>query len=505
MSILLNNTEYKISCDPKNHKKIHIFNLDLTLCTGLYGIEYTVPLDGLSSYDAAPCRIILEYDGSNIIDSGYIGGESYNYDLENLGLSKVTNHNLSDTINFTKINFEPNIAKLIVETPFLSSKINIKLICSSDCDGSGSDSGTDPICPGCEDCATLCEGYADGSIPPTWSLDNCFISHEIGSIIINDGKWTPSGGCSSPSGFEWYRWASLNIPKLININGEEFNYDIGTGTWLGSAGGILSFSNAIHSCCVPCSIPSKIFSLKLGDETFGIWPRIRYRQNYNDFTITDFSTSCCSVYDSGGNYLYSTCPDEINTSGCTAGIGETVTTKTFDFVYPNTCRLPDDCPAVTTCRNEIELSSLDTTPAPCDKCYCDGGGRPIDIDIHCDGTIRPQSPEDFTPGTETFTLWFAPIGLSAIPVIDNIIYDTTTLSTTLDIVKIHTTTTASEMREWVCKYLRFVTVADYGKLKTDTENAIVSNWPYNDLYWDAKCTTYSSSHPNDIPINLVPC
>lgn len=143
MNILLNNTNYTVSCDPKNHKKIHIFNLDLTLCTGLYGIQYSIPTNNLSEHDVPPCRIILQYDGNNVIDSGYIGGESYNYDLENLGLSKIINYNLSDTITFIKINSQPNIAKLIVETPFINSTINLKLLCSSDCDGSGSDTGSD--------------------------------------------------------------------------------------------------------------------------------------------------------------------------------------------------------------------------------------------------------------------------------------------------------------------------------------------------------------------------
>lgn len=172
--------------------------------------------------------------------------------------------------------------------------------------------------------------------------------------------------------------------------------------------------------------------------------------------------------------------------------------------FSNTCRLPDDREClVGPCRNEIALDSLDKTPGPCDKCYCDGGGRPIDIDYHCvSKTIKPQK-DAFPPDTKTYTLWFVPRGLSAVPVIDNIIYDTTKLDLALDIVKVHVTNTPEEMREWVCKYLRFVSIKDYSKLKTDTENAVESNWPFNDLYWETTCDGYI--YVDDIPINLVPC
>jgi hypothetical protein len=172
--------------------------------------------------------------------------------------------------------------------------------------------------------------------------------------------------------------------------------------------------------------------------------------------------------------------------------------------FNNTCRLPDDREClVGPCRNEIILDSLDKTPGPCDKCYCDGGGRPIDIDYHCvSKTVKPNK-DAFPASTKTYTLWFVPRGLSAVPVIDNIIYDTTKLDSALDIVKVHVTNTPEEMREWVCKYLRFVSIKDYSKLKTDTENAVESNWPFNDLYWETTCDGYI--YIDDIPINLVPC
>lgn len=172
--------------------------------------------------------------------------------------------------------------------------------------------------------------------------------------------------------------------------------------------------------------------------------------------------------------------------------------------FSNSCRPPDEREClVGICRNEISLDSLDKTPGPCDKCYCDGGGRPIDIDYHCiSKTIKPQK-DDFPSNTKTYTLWFVPRGLSAVPVIDNIIYDTTQLDTALDIVKVYVTDTPEDIREWVCKYLRFVTINDYSKLKTDTENAVTSNWPFNDLYWETTCDGYI--YIDDIPINLVPC
>lgn len=177
---------------------------------------------------------------------------------------------------------------------------------------------------------------------------------------------------------------------------------------------------------------------------------------------------------------------------------------TMTISFSNTCRLPNDFECIVgPCRTEVSLDSLDKTPGPCDKCYCDGGGRPIDIDYHCvTKTIKPGK-EVFPPNTKTYTLWFAPVGLSAVPVINNVIYDTTKLDPSIEIVKIHVTDTPEKMREWVCKYLRFVTIIDYSKLKSDTKNAISSNWPYNDLYWETMCIGYP--YTDDVPINLIPC
>lgn len=171
--------------------------------------------------------------------------------------------------------------------------------------------------------------------------------------------------------------------------------------------------------------------------------------------------------------------------------------------FDNTCRSPDirEC-LFGPCRNEISLESLDKTPGPCDKCYCTGGGRPIDIDYHCVSKVVKPVAADFPANTESYTLWFVPRGLSALLVIDNIIYDTSNLDPFLDIVKVHTTNTPEEMREWVCKYVRFVSVVDYSLLKIDINNAVISNWPYNDLYWETRCDTYPEE---DVPINLVPC
>lgn len=242
---------------------------------------------------------------------------------------------------------------------------------------------------------------------------------------------------------------------------------------------------------------------------------IRYREIYNDWVFAETVTGSSradSAYRVQGAIQY--CPSSVwgNSFGgvnCTPCQDSTCIHPFTDEILitisaENTCRPSEPCPEPSICRNIVELSSLEQIPGPCDKCYCDGGGRPLDIDVHCDGTVRPA--DDYFPSTnETFTLYFDPRGLSAVPVIENIIYDTTTLDANNDIVRVHTTSTASEMREWVCKNLRFVTVKDYSKLQTDTANAVESNWPYNDLYWAATCSGYETLFPNDTPINLVPC
>jgi hypothetical protein len=259
---------------------------------------------------------------------------------------------------------------------------------------------------------------------------------------------------------------------------------------------------------------------------------VRYRREYGDYVFvkaegTSFTRKNCVGCDcdevpartpfSGSgpvspnsnlfNSWTTSSTEEAQIWGC-SGVPEVMNTLRVEVTGENTCRPPLPC-IVGQCKNIIEdLNSLDQIPGPCDKCYCDGGGRPLDIDIQCGtGKVRPKS-EDF-PDVETFTLWFRPYGTGAVPVINNVIYDTTQLDVENDIVKIYQASSPEDLRSWVCLNLRFVTVLDYEKLRTDTANAVSSNWPYNDLYWNRSFVSNPSCegypYPGDVPVDLVPC
>jgi len=398
---------------------------------------------------------------------------------------------------------------------------------------SDSDSDSDCQCTCCEDdvcgeCADKCKQE------PNWDPNECVQFSPKTVYPVDDGKL--------PSPLPTYteeNKLTIWVPKMLQIivsGASECELD---GTYLFE--NALANQNSIQWSIVSTPAGACYAQLILGSVnapgtedsytlnisgfkngsflTSSFWIGVRWRELYNDWTVAEYtinsSNSAPVDYSVSGQYSdypgYQPGIDSPN-EACQSedGLYYDQSSCWFNFEvpdlsitvsYPNTCRQPEPCPVVGECRNEIELSSLDKTLAPCDKCYCDGGGRPLDIDVHCSGVRRPTSV-DFPLEAKSYTLYFTPRGNSAVPVIDNVIYDTSKLNASFDIVKVHTSKTPEEMREWVCRYLRFATIKDYSKLKTDTENAIESNWPFNDLYWGATCDT----HPiEDIPINLVPC
>jgi hypothetical protein len=167
----------------------------------------------------------------------------------------------------------------------------------------------------------------------------------------------------------------------------------------------------------------------------------------------------------------------------------------IDVTSENSCRSPDplaDCGECITTPN-VHYTTLPSYPNYFDGCT----GRPIDIDIDgCNGLPNPQA-EDFLPAKTGFVLYYNAGPTQPFLIIDNIAYDTRGA----DLVKIFTTSTPNEMREQVCTRLRFANLVNSGLLSTDINSALISNWPYNDLYWLSSC----SGLPGEVPINLIPC
>jgi formylglycine-generating enzyme required for sulfatase activity len=272
----------------------------------------------------------------------------------------------------------------------------------------------------------------------------------------------------------------------------------------------------------------EMFTLTLHSKKLGaileykFYTPVRWREIYNDWVfneMTPFNKETLGEkpitisgpyaeklgYLESLRYFESNCEDYDNENTCGCNYEPCLD---MVLIQENSCRPPLTCPKEGPCPIELDINDMPQyDDCLCDKCYCDGGGRPIDIDVKCGSPIIIRPTEsDFDPDTKTYTLWMQGYGEGAVPVINNVLYDTSLLPTDGSvIVKVHKTDNTQDMRNWTCQYLRFVRIVDRSKLSTNLNEAVESVWPYNDLYWDYKCIDYPILHPDDVPINLVPC
>jgi hypothetical protein len=253
---------------------------------------------------------------------------------------------------------------------------------------------------------------------------------------------------------------------------------------------------------------------------------LRYRAFYNDYTISEGYTLP----------VFSDTDDDQYLLGVTSGVcyyNPSVTFPSGSYPYNvgsisvtmvNSCRSPayeacasppgPACPTFTALPPGLDILNVNNQGR-----Y----GRPIDIDVNCDGTIRPVDSDFAHLSPSSYQFYFASAGGDAIPVIDDKFHDTTWLDQ--KIVPIHSEPTPAALRDWVCDHLRFVSLADYSDYLADSGNqasyhgficlsnnsgvalsgcfALKNSWPYNDLYWEqGRC---SGLPPGEIPVNLVPC
>lgn len=148
------------------------------------------------------------------------------------------------------------------------------------------------------------------------------------------------------------------------------------------------------------------------------------------------------------------------------------------------CRLPEFGFCDIDLFPNIDIYSLPTVGDTCAP-----HGRPIDIDILCSPiTICPVFPD-----IDKFELYYRVLTPSVYPSIDGVIYDIGGLAGS--VIKIHTDSSESSMRLWVCEHFKFV---------TNMNGVFVANWPYNDLYW-IPALDDPQADPETVYINLIPC
>jgi formylglycine-generating enzyme required for sulfatase activity len=409
------------------------------------------------------------------------------------------------------------------------------------CFGDGSES-TECCTSDCEDCASVC---AQNISDPPWDLDDCIEGNASIVYVADDTRApNPLPEPALPTG-------KLVFPKTITLSFKQIPLDDEDLCDFGINGSYI-FEYSIDDSAPPTNLVWKMittdtkacngslvwdgtmFTISINTRVnnavivYKLYPPVRWREFYDDWIINPSTALNSSTLGSNpitvnGSYaeklgflesvtdFAGSCDNVETNPECSqsSGSGSVPINIEISLTMTNSCRLPEPCPTSGPCPDETDINDYTQyDDCLCDKCYCDGGGRPIDIDVLCGSSptkTHPQEP-DFPPETESYTLWFNPRGDSALPVINNVLYDTGLAPTNNTIIiKVHTTSTPLEMREWVCKNLRFVTVLDRTKLSTDLNNAVKSNWPYNDLYWNYQCDSYSSKYPNDVPIDLVPC
>lgn len=339
------------------------------------------------------------------------------------------------------------------------------------------------------------------SIPTFWNGIHLELDHTGGDT------WTITSATGAPTGttiggtYTPFQYSYL-IGSTMDLT--TFNYG-GTGR---------TVFNIVHE-------PGSSYGIDLYIEIL-----LRYRAFYNDYTISEgYTLPVMADHDDTNDLMGITsgiCYYNPAISYPTGSYPYNVGTVTVTMV--NSCRSPAYEACVTP--PGPACPSFGTLPSPIDIQNVNNQGRygrPIDIDVKCDGTIRPIDSDFASLNPSSYKFYFASAGTSAVPVIDDKLYDTTWVDQ--QIIPIHSESTPASLRDWVCDHLRFVSFVDYSDYVADSGNeenyhgfvclsndtgvaasgcfALKNSWPYNDLYWEqGRCSGLPSG---EIPVNLVPC
>lgn len=108
------------------YKNEHKYTINLGKCVGLFKLHYNFNLD--NNPKAIPCRLKVEW-GDNTYDTGFVGDNSYNKELNDLGFTNVNNNQGEGYIGINKDQQEPVIASITLYTPIEESLAKTWLEC----------------------------------------------------------------------------------------------------------------------------------------------------------------------------------------------------------------------------------------------------------------------------------------------------------------------------------------------------------------------------------------
>ena len=108
------------------YKNEHKYTINLGKCVGLFKLHYNFNLD--NNTKTIPCRLKVEW-GNNVYDTGFIGDNSYDKELNDLGFTNVNSNQEIGYISVNKDQQEPVIADVTLYTPIEESLSKTWLEC----------------------------------------------------------------------------------------------------------------------------------------------------------------------------------------------------------------------------------------------------------------------------------------------------------------------------------------------------------------------------------------
>lgn len=168
-------------CEPGPQKSRHIYTLDFGTCVGEYKLYYD--MNPCNNEVRAPSRIQVIWDDQTF-DTGFRGNIFFNQQLNDLGFPNITNSSNAGMKTHLVINKDmptPTTGKVIIDTPFQDSGVEMVLECPEICElDSDSDIGSD----------IGSDSDSDNAVP----RDLCFAPNPCPIIAATDYLETPGPG-----------------------------------------------------------------------------------------------------------------------------------------------------------------------------------------------------------------------------------------------------------------------------------------------------------------------
>jgi hypothetical protein len=257
------------TCPAGPERTRHLFSLNFGSCVGDFRVVYDFnPCDTL---ETSPSRLTVVL-GDNALDTGFIGNSFFNEQLNDLGFPNVSAGIglVKGSLIVTRGPNDPEIGKVIIDTPFQSSSVEFYLECPENCNNSDSDSDSD------SDLGFNSANYLGWIVPPGvapyslcdagWTnlhvLSNGTVLNDVTTVGTNGG---PSAYGTYDQNGNTDEWILVRFGNLPNSKWTGSGvHIIGGGLRIDSIGSSYEWSHRSIYCGFRISSPST------HTDTFGI-------------------------------------------------------------------------------------------------------------------------------------------------------------------------------------------------------------------------------------------